>query len=446
VIARTEHASVGQRMLWLLEHYGAGHGELNYPLIIALRGPLDLAVLGPALSTLAQRHEALRTTFGRHRGLLTQLISEPEAIELGCVPVGQAAADGLDAHIMAEVSRPIDPRTCAFRTTLWHLTETSHVLCINIHHLVTDAWSCRVLVDELTLLLGGSDQLPRPGWQYRHFVQWQRRAGGQRRQACDRQYWQDQLRGAAAPSLPRFEPGPGHGSSGPAAATAIELVVGPSRWAALRDLARAAGTTPFTVLLSLFFLVLQRETGGIDLCVSAPFANRERPETMRTVGFFATMLPLRVQIAPNASFGEVLSAAHLAVRDAMAHQGFPYLLPDTSTASGPGARRLEDVVFQMLPEFPPVIAAGPLELEILPPQIASRFEIEFCVIPCDAGLRVLVQAAPERGDPALARRLASAYAELSDDIASAASSYSGSLNIRPPGNDHLALGSLPVGA
>lgn len=412
MIVRTEHASVGQRMLWLLDRFGAGQGELNYPLLIRLRGPLDVAALTSALSTLIGRHEALRTTFARRRGLLTQLIAEPAPVELARVRVQPATLDALNCVVMAEVSEPVDPRVQPLRATLWELAEADHVLCLNLHHLVADAWSCRVLADELTSLLAGETDLPRPGWQYRHFVQWQRRAAGQRRQAADREYWQAQLDGAAGPSLPsQRQPG---GQD----AAAIEVELGAEGWAALRGYAKSAGTTAFAVLLSVFYLALRQETGDNDLCVSAPFANRELPETMRTIGFFATFLPLRVQVPPSAGFPETLAAVRTAVRDAITHQGFPYQLPDRNPAGSPAGRRLEDVVFQMLPPLPPVTAAGALDVEILPPRIASRFELEFCAIPHDAGLQVLVQTAPGRGDPAMARRVADTYLILADEVAS----------------------------
>ena len=62
MIAREEPASVGQRMLWLIERYSGSHGQLNYPLLLRLRGPVDRTDLQLALDTLVARHE---TQIGR---------------------------------------------------------------------------------------------------------------------------------------------------------------------------------------------------------------------------------------------------------------------------------------------------------------------------------------------------------------------------------------------
>ncbi len=403
--AHEEVASVGQRMIWLLDRYQPStDGRLNYPLLLRVRGPLEAGALQRAVDTVVARHESLRTTFARRRGLLTQLVAPARPVPVRTVALGPGAEDELARQARAEVSAPLDPARCTLRVTVWTLGDADRVLCLNAHHLVTDAWSSRIVTGEIVHLLSRQDvPLPRVAWQYRHFVRWQRRVSTVQRQQADGEYWREQLAGLAPLGLAKAV-----GSGGGSRTVQLALDGTADR---VRELARAEGTTPFAVLLTFFYLALHRETGSLDLSVTVPFAGRTRPETAGTVGMFANMVVLRVALERGADFGELLRATSRTVTEAQAHQDFPFSLLELGNV-GDRPDRLDDVVFQMLPELPPPARAGELEVTVVPPEIASRFDLELVVVPQPGGFRARLQHAVDRVPEDVVERLARCYQEL----------------------------------
>jgi hypothetical protein len=402
MLAGEEAASVGQRMLWLIERSGGRRGQLNYPLLVRLRGELDPALIPPAVQQLVIRHETLRTTLARRQGLLTQLIGEPAPVPVTWVQV--AGEEELARRIREESSDPVDPSRSPLRVTVWTLGDRDRVVCLNMHHLATDAWSCRVLAEDLLHLLTTPAPLPRVGWQYRHFVRWQRRETTAGQLARERGYWQDRLDGAQPVALP--EPAVPQ----PAGNRTIQIDLDRGGSDALQALARREQTTLFTVLLALYYTALHQETGQLDLAVAAPFANRTRPEVMRSVGFFANMLILRTRLSPSGDLAGLVRATRTTVNEAIANQGVGYYAVPAANLDAGGWGRLAGVVFQLLPDLPaaPAIAGG-LAAEVLPPHIAGRFDVELTAIPHRDGLRALFQYAPDRVDEAVAQRLAANY-------------------------------------
>jgi hypothetical protein len=406
VIVHEELASVGQRMLWLMDHYRGGDGRLNYPLLLRIRGPLRLPRLQRALDLVVERHETLRTTFARRRGLLTQLVRAPEPVAVRTVPLPPGAEEELRQRVRQEVETPIDPTVSPVRVTLWSLGAEDHLLCLNAHHLVTDAWSSRLLTDELVHMLGEQGSpLPRVPWQYRHFTQWQRRQSTAERLRADREYWLRRLEGVAALGLARAAGSPG---LPPGGSRTVRLDLDPAVARRVREIARIERATPFTVLLALYYLALHRETGRRDICVTAPFASRSRPETAQTVGLFANMVILRTRLGPDLALADLIERTKLTVTEALAHQEFPYYLLPLDD-SGTRLDRFDDVVFQMLPELPPPSALGDLTVEVVPPEITSRFDLELVVLPHRDGFRARVQYASDRIADDVALRLASRY-------------------------------------
>lgn len=359
-------ASLAQRMLWMLDHHRSRNGCLNYPLLLGLTGALDPSVLARSINALVARHEALRTTFERRRGRLYQLIHPARPVELshrGTVPPHL-----LDRLVDQEAHTPVDPRRECVRATVWSVAPTEHVLCLNVHHLNTDAWSCQVLVRELARLLAGHDDLPLPAWQFRHAVEWRRRQV--RADEDARKYWTRQLAGAS--------PVPLRGGRPPTdtRTAALPVALGPDDLATLRRLAHRERTTMFAVLAAAMAIALSRSSGTTDVCFASPFANRLRAETMGTVGMLANLAVVRVPVPPSAGLAAVIPRATRALEEARPHQHFPYVSLPAIHAAG----RLDDVILQLLPSLPDDFDCGSVRMRVLPPRLTSRFPLEMSLV------------------------------------------------------------------
>jgi Condensation domain len=419
VVSRQIPASVAQRLLWMIQHYRPEFGALSCPLLCRIRGPMDADALVVALTALTGRHESLRTTFAGRGARLAQIVHDPVPLTLRRVDLMPAVGPDVDGSpdaesilgtaIRAELADPIDPQEWPARATLWRLTPTDHVLCLNLHHLVTDAWSTGILLRDVAVLyataagVDGADDLPPPGWQYADFADWQQRLLGGDELRRHQDYWRRQLTGAQLPGL-------GRALGGERAATdrigapagVVRLDLDAATVTALRDLARTRHTTLFAVLLAGFYAHVSQVTGQSDLAVGSMFANRSRPELRETVGLLANMVLLRAQVPPDASFNDLIARTHSAVIGAFTYQDLPYqMLPmdvvPAQSIAAEQAVRTDDVMFQVMAAVEHRISAGAVDFELLLPEdIGSRFPFELTLAPigADRVRAVLFHAAP----------------------------------------------------
>jgi hypothetical protein len=404
----------------MIDHYRSDFGALNCPVLCRLRGPLDSSALNAAINDLSRRHESLRTTFaGRGRGL-TQVVHEVWPLELAVVDLSRedhpesAARDA----ISEELQTRIDVQTRSLRATLWRVGDVDHVLCINMNHLVTDAWSCGVLFQELSRLLdrrcGATVKLPPVGWQYRQFVDWQQRLFEGDEFRLHHGYWQRQLTDVQLPDLPsRPAPAAFSAKGGAIAEAEIDALA----VEALRRVARNQRTTLFAVMLSVYYVLLYRLTGQCDLAVASLFANRSRREVQGTVGFLANMVLLRARFREGSSFADVISETHRTVIGALAHQELPYHMLRVDTALM-NARRPDDVVFQVMPDPGHRATSAGIDFELMVPhEIGRRFRFELVLAPKGGGFAVLLFYGRDRFDCAWVERLVSDYSALARALA-----------------------------
>ncbi|CAM2070031.1 Non-ribosomal peptide synthase/polyketide synthase [Sulfidibacter corallicola] len=362
--------SYAQRRLWLLHQIGDSDRAYHLSAAFWIDGPLDPDALSTALEALVTRHPSLRTTFVEHEGEPVQrILPTPGGFTLYRTELKekkpterQAAAIGLaQTHDAAPFNLAEGP---PFRAMLIQVAPDHWLLSLTLHHLVADGWSVAILVQELTHLYGtqvrgATSDLPAPERDYADFALWQRDRMQDPEMAAHRDYWHKRLH-----PLPPVVTLPGDFTR-----TAVrgyravlhEHQIGPELIDPLRNLAARFDTSPFTLWLSLFAVVLYRHTGQRDLSLGTITAGRDRAELAPIVGMFVNTLVLRIGLDPDASFRDFFQQVRQRLRSDMDHADYPFdllveeLAPPRDLAHNP----LFDVLFvYQNNEAPPMDLAG----------------------------------------------------------------------------------------
>jgi hypothetical protein len=384
-------ASVGQRLLWLMDHYRAAGNGLNEQVLMRVGGRCDSGVVREAVQRLSARHGSLRTSFADRGARLSQLVRpEPHPVELREVDISGAAdrVAALRAEISGELVRAVDPAGVPLRPTLVHIDGGDHMLVLTMHHFVTDDWSnalisrdIRHLYNELDGVPNELPALPDVEWQYGDWAVWQHELlnGGQR--AGLDAYWRDKLAGARLAKIAR--PAAPPDAAGERDWRSAKLLLDAAVTASLQRLARSRRTTLFPVMLALFTTLLHEMTGQDDLTVSSLFANRGRSQVRETVGFFISTLLLRCELDPDQPFTELVDAARGTVMGAIRHQDLPYqLLPPDTVETNNG--RADEVTFQFLGSLTTradMVGNEHENLDLQDQVSGRRFTLEFILVP-----------------------------------------------------------------
>ncbi len=322
--------SFAQQRLWLVDRIEPGSPAYNMPFALRLRGALDADALRASLDALVRRHETLRTTFAERGGEPVQVIHAPAPVALPVVDLrGVRPAEREAGRLAAEEAlRPFDlARGPLLRGALLRLGGDDHVLCLNLHHIVSDGWSMGVLVREVSALhaafsRGEAPRLPELPVQYADFAVWQRL--WLRGETLEAQigYWKERLRGAPPLlEIPTDRPR----AARPGAQAASHAFAFPPRLSErVRELSRGEGATLFMTLLAGWQALLARYAGQDDVVVGSPIAGRTQRETEGLIGFFVNMLALRVDLSGDPTWTELLGRARETALGAYAHQELPF--------------------------------------------------------------------------------------------------------------------------
>jgi amino acid adenylation domain-containing protein len=322
-------ASFAQERLWFLDRLDPGSAVYNEPGAFRITGQLDRGALEASLNEIVRRHESLRTNFATEDGVLVQHVHPKLPLALPVVDVS-AAADPeaeLQRLLAEEVRRPFDlSHAPLFRVRLFAVGAADHVLVVTFHHTVFDGWSRSVFLTELDALYGALRQnKPSPleelPVQYADFAVWQREQLAGDEVETHRTYWRKQLAGLATVDLPVDRPRPKQQTH---RGMRRSFTISPTLAAALKAIGLREKATLFMVTAAAFQTLLYRYSGQSDVAVGITTANRGRSELDGLIGFLANTLVLRVDLAGDPSFAQLLTRVKDAVRGAFAHEDLPF--------------------------------------------------------------------------------------------------------------------------
>ena len=262
---------------------------------------IDLAALRRATTTVLARNPGLRAGFTSD-GLTAPVqfvVAAPELpieeVDLTGVPDGRARAEELMAADRARRFDLARPPLC--RMTLFRFADGTDRLVTSHHMIVWDGWSQGPFVDSLLSAYAGDPAGDPPG-NYRDYLVWLSTQDF----AAARTAWRTTFAGLAEPTLV---------SPADTAMTPIiprrhqvELPAAPPRAAA-----RAAGVTLNTVLNAAWAMTLAATAGRADVVFGATVAGRpaEVPNVATAIGLFLNTVPVRVQLDPQETVGELLA-------------------------------------------------------------------------------------------------------------------------------------------
>jgi len=359
-----------QERLWFLEQYYPGTSLYNIPAAYPFQGPLNVDVFRASLNDLVRRHESLRTTLINKDGKPLQLIAPELVLDVPLIDLSQFSEEQRQyeaAKILNEQgARPFDlSQGPLLRAALIRMSDSYHVLSLTMHHIISDAWSMGVFINEFTTIYAARCMnqipvLPELLIQYADFAMWQREwmhgEGFQNQLA----YWKQELDGIESDRLvlPTDRPRP---QTLTFTGASISALFSPKTSARLRALTQSAGVTPYITLLTGFKVLNYRYTRQPAIVVGMLTANRNRTELERIIGFFVNTLVLRTRLSGAISFQEALSRVRDVVLRAHAHQDLPFerLVEELQPARSLNTNPLFQVLFDYQNQSPMAGEQGP---------------------------------------------------------------------------------------
>ena len=317
--------SAAQRRVWLHQQVAPDSIVDNLCVELTFEGRVSQPGLEAAFGAVVARHAVLRTTYhDAGDGVPEQRVHDevawgPETVDLAGVPERDRPARVTELA-RERARRPVDlSRDPAFRVVLVREAPERLTALLVVHHIAWDGLTFGVLCRDLErgyaeALAGAPDPAP-PAVQVGDLAMAEPPARPE-----DLEFWRERL----------AEPGPGpldgvaaeESGADPEAGRRVDHLFSSAATAGIHRLARAAGVTPYRVVLACCAAVLSR-CGTGDVRIGALSLDREAPGALELAGNFTSLTVVRTTVRPGDTFGGLVQRVRDDADEAFAHR-YPY--------------------------------------------------------------------------------------------------------------------------
>uniref|UniRef100_UPI001FE8C756 condensation domain-containing protein n=1 Tax=Streptomyces milbemycinicus TaxID=476552 RepID=UPI001FE8C756 len=413
--------------LWFLNH--PRHLPASYDnaqLAYRIDGPLDRDAFVRAARALVVRHPVLRTGYVRRDGTVTQRMNDAEGFE---VTVTEPIADdnALIQWLREERTRPFAPEDpYAIRVHLVPVADEQHIFVLTRPWGVFDGWSLTIVLTELVALYrqlsgGAEPELPGLPLAYADFARWQRQTVGTAELDRQRAYWRRQLDGLpACLSLRTDRP---RGAVKSYRGASVDFGVPLDVLTRLRQLSQEHGGSLYMTLLSAFAVLLGGHTDDREVAIGSPVSHRPRAELEGLVGYFVNTLLIRLDIAPDRPFTELLAQARQVTAEAHDHKDLPFteLVRDLVPEPDPAHSPLLQTMVNLVPNPAPTAGGDDAgDLRISPVDTGSRtakHDLNLTALETESGLSGYLEYSTDLFADETAAHLVRSYERLLRKIA-----------------------------
>ncbi|MEM7112071.1 MAG: amino acid adenylation domain-containing protein [Chloroflexota bacterium] len=360
--------SENQHGLWLLQTTRPDLIAFNVSSAFRVQGALDVETLRTALEKTVCQHPLLRTTFTIQDETPVQYVHSTLTPQFDHVDATGMSVEALQAQVQQKHDRPFNLETGPLtRLTVISKAIDEHVVLFSWHHILLDFGTQATFTQEILdtyqaemARKDGAEQMIQADVytngshaaevaDYPDFIAWQQAYLNGKKGERSRQYWAKQLQ-APLPrlDLPRDHPYPAQQTYN---GNTLPVYVSEDLSQRVLALAKEKNVTPFVLLLSAYSLLLAHYSGQDDLTIGVFADERLRlpRRFQKTLGYLVNALPLRLKLARNDSFVDLMRQTGKVVMGGVFHQNYPFthMAQDMQSERDFSRPPIYDVAFNM---------------------------------------------------------------------------------------------------
>ena len=377
--------SSAQKRIYFTVNMDPNSVTYNTPGALLFDKTPDAQKLEMCFNTILNSHCAFRTSFVLGGDNVVQKIDDSITFKLKVINEQNKDLNS----IFNKFVKPFDLSNAPlFRAELYNFEDGTSALFIDMHHIICDGESVGIFVQELCDLYNGKTIKP-ADLDYIDYAVWEHNSLESEKYDISKRYWLNKFEGEipilnmpttyARPSMQSFE------------GNKICMKISNDK---IAKFCKKYSSTPFTLLLSVYYILLYKYTHQKDIIVGSPVIGRDNANLYNIIGMFVNTLALRTNIDSSLTFEEFLKSVTTNCFTAFEHQTYPFdeLLRNLDISRDTSRNPLFDTMFTYQNEGNPKISLGDINTTYYTPDDhSSKFDFSLEIIPENDSLNLTLE-------------------------------------------------------
>ncbi len=324
--------SFAQRRLHFIYNLKPDSTAYHLSRAICLTRNLDILAFNKAINEIVRRQDSLRTKFQNRNNEDIQVVTPYLGINIPYIENPELPIDKREKKALEQAEEDMaTPFNLSegplFRFKLYKITSDKHIFTICLHHIITDGWSMRLFYTELSALYNAFlNKTPSPfdelSIQYIDYTKKQLEQSKDDKLLKQLTYWREKLENPpithqlpldfVRPTEQTFQ------------SEKVNFEIESTIVNSLKNICEQTMSTMFMVTLAAYSVLISRYSNTNDVILGSPIANRNHKDIESLIGFFVNTLAVRINIAKNITFKELLSQIKNTIIEASDNQDITF--------------------------------------------------------------------------------------------------------------------------
>jgi tyrocidine synthetase-3 len=311
--------SSAQRRLYLLQQMEPQTIAYNMPQQFPIHREISVQNLKKAFHQLIHRHESLRTSFHMVGGTPFQKVHPAKGFKITEYKGGKPENEELFTDFISSFDLS---SASLIRVGVLDTGKGDKQFFLDMHHIISDGVSQKILRTEFLALLEGETLSPCKPLQYKDYAEWQHSDTYKKSIMEQESFWQQEFQSELITlDLPMDVPRPSVQSF---QGSTMSFFIGEQETAQIRQLTKKQDITLFMALMGAYFVLLHKLSGLTDIVIGTPVAGRDHPDIEEMVGVFINTLAIRSNPSGDKEFQLFLEEIKKKSLGAFENQRYPF--------------------------------------------------------------------------------------------------------------------------
>lgn len=316
--------SSSQKRIYVLEKMEKSQKSYNETQIFIIEGNLDLIKLQKCINELVKKYEILRTTFEFVNNEPVQLVHEKCKIEIENINVYNDINDSenIKNALVAFIKEFDLKKLPLMRVGSLKVDETTTYIVFDVHHIIMDGSSLRILINELINLYNGKDIEFESTIQYKDYSEWQNALLDSPLIIKQKKYWTEKLKGELPILNIRTDYNRGVFQS--FEGNTLFYKIEKETYDNLCTVSSNYNVSMYTLLISGLYILLSKYSGQSDILIGSPVACRNNINLKKAIGVFINTIVIRANPQKDLTLKEFVKNISNTVNEALENQDYPF--------------------------------------------------------------------------------------------------------------------------
>ena len=325
VIEKMGNLTNSQKSIWVIEQYYKGSSINNICGTALINEKIDFEKLKKSIEIVCQKHDNFRMQIKIEDEGVRQVLSEPKEIQIDTVKV--ASKKELEEERKKIVRTPFKLENSElFKFYIFKFENGEGAFMLNIHHLISDAWTlafiCNEIIKTYSALKQNKEIETKAIYSYIDYIKSEKQYQESEKYQKDKKYWKEQF--STIPEVATIYGSKGNIDDTNPEGERKQFSLDIADVEEIKEYCKINKISLYNFFMAVYSIYIGEISNLDDFVIGTPILNRTNFKEKNAAGMFINTAPFRINVKEDIEFKEFIKNIAINSLNMLKHQKYSY--------------------------------------------------------------------------------------------------------------------------